>query len=251
MIPAIRIQHLSVAYHNADALDDVSFEIMAGDMTAVIGPNGAGKSSLMKALMGLVPAPSESIEVVGGRQRLGYVPQVNAVDWSFPVTVRDVVMMGLTRQIGWLRRPRAEHWRKVDRALAQTQMDSLAERQIGELSGGQRRRAFIARALAQSADILLLDEPFAGVDAAAQNDLMNSLDVLNAQGITILLTTHDLALAFGRFKHVLALNHRIVGYGVPEDVYQPHILSALYGGQAALWQDPHQIALFADEHAHD
>jgi ABC-type Mn2+/Zn2+ transport system ATPase subunit len=247
----ITVKHLSVMFEDTEALHDVSFSVERGDYVALIGPNGAGKSTLIRAIVGLVtPARGGEVHVQGGIGRLGYVPQHNAVDWSFPVSVRDVVLMGLTRQIGWLRPARKVHHARVDEALQRAGLLEMANRQIGDLSGGLKRRVFIARALAQQADILLLDEPFAGVDIGAQNELMDLLDALNAQGITIVLSTHDLALAFSRFKKVLAVNHRMLGYGKPSDIYTPDMLRELYGGRVATWQEDKQTLLFIDDHAH-
>jgi ABC-type Mn2+/Zn2+ transport system ATPase subunit len=246
--PLLSVRNLSLSYDDDTALHNISFDVPAGDMLAIIGPNGAGKSSLLKAIIGLVQAQSGRIEVE--HSRLGYVPQHQAVDWQFPVTVKDVVMMGLARQIGWLRFPRREHHERVETALKRVGMLAFARRQIGELSGGQRQRVFIARALAQNNDILLLDEPFAGIDAVTENDLMNSISELNQEGITILLTTHDLNMAFKRFKRVLAIKHHLVGIGSPQEMYTPEILGELYGGGIATLQNGADLMLFVDEEAH-
>jgi ABC-type Mn2+/Zn2+ transport system ATPase subunit len=242
----LSVRDLSLAYDEQTALHNISFEIPAGDMLAIIGPNGAGKSSLLKAIMGLVqPNRGGLIEV--DRKRLAYVPQHQSVDWQFPVTVEEVVMMGLARQIGWLRFPRAQHRQQVEAALVRVGMSAYSKRQIGELSGGQRQRVFIARALAQNSDILLLDEPFAGIDVATENDLMNVISAINNEGITILLTTHDLNMAFKRFKRILALNHHLVGIGSPQEMYTPEMLRNLYGGGVATLQTGDQTIIFIDE----
>lgn len=243
----LSVQQLSIDYDDSTpALNNVSFEICAGDKVAIIGPNGAGKSTLMKAIMGLIQTPRTSkIEV--DRHRLGYVPQHQTIDWSFPVTVRDVVMMGLTRQIGWLRFARKKHWQQVDAALKRVTMLAYGERQIGELSGGQQQRVFIARALAQQADTLLLDEPFAGVDIGAQADLLQVIDELNQEGLTILLSTHDLTLAFRRFTKVMALNQELVAFGTPDTIYNAETLKQLYGGAVTTMHDGGQTVVFVDE----
>jgi manganese/zinc/iron transport system ATP- binding protein len=244
---AVRALHLS--YDEQTALHDISFEIPAGDMLAIIGPNGAGKSSLLKSIMGLVqPRKGGVIEV--DRKRLAYVPQHQAVDWQFPVTVHDVVMMGLARQIGWLRFPRREHLQRVEAALERVGMSAYSKRQIGELSGGQRQRVFIARALAQKNDILLLDEPFAGIDASTENELINTISALNEEGITILLTTHDINMAFKRFKRILAINHSLVGIGSPQEMYTPEMLTRLYGGGVATLHHGNEVMVFVDEDLH-
>jgi ABC-type Mn2+/Zn2+ transport system ATPase subunit len=239
---------LSVIYDDEHAIENISFSIEAGDSVAIIGPNGAGKSTLMKAIMGLVQ-PVRGAVVRVDPARLGYVPQHQSVDWSFPVTVCDVVMMGLVRQIGWLRFPTGKHWEQVRFALDRVGMLAFQHRQIGDLSGGQRQRVFIARALAQQADILLLDEPFAGIDIAAEGELLQILDGLNRDGLTVLLSTHNLNMAFKRFQRVLALNRTLIGIGTPQEMYTPETLSALYGGAIAMVHDGNQVAVFIDENA--
>jgi ABC-type Mn2+/Zn2+ transport system ATPase subunit len=248
--PILEAEGLCVRYREGEpALSEVSFAVEPGERLAIIGPNGAGKSTLLKAIMGLLP-------IAGGQLRLtdthvGYVPQHEGIDWDFPITVREAVLMGRTRQIGWLRRAGRNQWNAVDAALERAGLAAFAGRQIGELSGGQRRRVFIARALAQEAHLLLLDEPFSGVDAGAQDGLMQVLDRLHADGLTILLTTHDLNLAFQRFDRVLALNRKLIACGLPSEVYRPAVLSQLYGGRLATWQDHGQLHVFVDDHCAD
>lgn len=246
---ALKVGDLCVTYGDNPALENINLEVYSGERVAIIGPNGAGKSTLMQAIMGLLQPQSGGILIgEGSNQRLGYVPQHEAVDWDFPVTVRDVVMMGQVREIGWFRFPGRKHWQAVDSALERVGMLELGERQISELSGGQRRRAFIARALVTQADILLLDEPFSGVDASAQADLMDVLRSLNQDGITILLSTHDLNLAFQHFDKVMALRRQVIAYGTPQEVYRPEVLSQLYGGRLATWDNGRQVMVFVDEH---
>lgn len=245
--PVLSVRDLTVIYKDEPAIDGVSFDVYPGERVAIIGPNGAGKSTLIKAVMGLLQPRSGSIHAPD-IQRIGYVPQHEGVNWDFPVTVRDVVMMGCVRRIGWLRWPGSDHWRVVDQALARVGLADLSHRQVGELSGGQRRRVFIARALAQEAETLILDEPFSGVDASAQAGMMDVLDSLQQDGLTIILSTHDLSLAFRRFDKVMALNRRVIAYGTPEQVYTPRVLTELYGGKLATWQDGKQVMVFVDDH---
>lgn len=250
----LSVRDLTVIYEDDEiAIENISFDLRAGDRVAIIGSNGAGKSTLMKAIMGLIQPRAGSIqflqEAADARLHVGYVPQNEEVSWDFPVTVRDVVMMGRARQIGWLRWPGRAHWRAVEEALARVQMSAFADRQIGELSGGQRRRVFIARALAQEARLLLLDEPFSGVDASAQASLMDVLDDLNHDGLTILLSTHDLNLAFQRFDCVLALHRQMVAYGPPQQVYTPETLMELYGGRLTVFDKGQPVTVFVDDHA--
>ena len=243
----IAVRDLTVIYDGNQALRDINFAVRRGESVAVIGPNGAGKSTLMQAIMGLLQ-PRAGQVIVQDRQRLGYVPQHEAVNWDFPVTVRDVVMMGQARQIGWLRWPGRGHWQEVDAALARVGLSDFAQRQIGELSGGQRRRVFVARALAQAADVLILDEPFSGVDASAQAEMMAVLDGLHADGLTILLCTHDLNLAFHRFDRVLALKETVIADGPPDAIYTRDVLAQLYGGRLATMQDGAELTVFVDDH---
>jgi manganese/zinc/iron transport system ATP- binding protein len=248
--PLLEVEQLSVYYREGEpALCEMSFAVEPGESLAIIGPNGAGKSTLLKTIMGLLPVAAGSIRLAN--TNIGYVPQHESIDWDFPITVREVVLMGRTRQIGWLRRASKLEWQAADTALGRVGMADFARRQIGELSGGQRRRVFIARALAQEARLLLLDEPFSGVDAGAQDGLMQVLDRLHADGLTILLTTHDLSLAFQRFDRVLALNRKLIACGLPSEVYRPGVLSQLYGGRLATWQDHGQMHVFVDDHCAD
>jgi ABC-type Mn2+/Zn2+ transport system ATPase subunit len=243
----LAVRGLTVVYKDGEpAIQDVSCSVKAGERVAIIGPNGAGKSTLMKTMMGLLQPQTGTVDVERGL--LGYVPQHESVDWDFPVTVREVALMGRTRRIGWFRRAGRADWDAVDAALARVGMGDLGDRQIGELSGGQRRRVFVARALAQDAKLLVLDEPFSGVDAGAQADLMDVLDRLNRDGLTILLSTHDLGLAFSRFDKIMALRRSVIAYGTKDEVYTPAVLAKLYGGQIAAWSEGGQLMLFADDH---
>jgi ABC-type Mn2+/Zn2+ transport system ATPase subunit len=247
----ITVRGLNVTYATGRALADLDLEVRAGERLAIIGPNGAGKSTLLKAIMGLLPVSSGTIDVVGGPERLGYVAQHDDVDWRFPVTVRDAVMMGRARQIGWFRLPGKRDWEAVDQALEKVDMARFGRRQIGELSGGQRRRVFIARALAQHDDILLLDEPFSGVDPSAQAELLDTLDKIHADGVTLVLSTHDLDLAYHRFDRVLALRKRLVALGTPEAVFVPDVLAQLYGRGLFAQHDGHHLDFYVDEHGCD
>ncbi|MBE2269491.1 MAG: metal ABC transporter ATP-binding protein [Anaerolinea sp.] len=246
--PLIQARDVTVVYNGETALDRLTFTVQPGDQVAIIGPNGAGKSTLIKTLLGFIRPSSGAVNIAIPRERIGYVAQNEAVDWNYPVTVQDVVMMGCARRIGWFRPPRREHWDLVHAALERVGMADLRQRQIGELSGGQRRRAFIARALAQEAELLILDEPFSGVDASAQASLMDVLDQLNAGGLTILLSTHDLDLAFARFSKVMALRRHLIAFGDPRAVLTADTLAHIYGHRVMTWQDGQEVAVFVDEH---
>lgn len=251
--PALEVRHLCAGYGEKRAIDDITVSVAAGKRVGLIGPNGAGKSTLFRAIIGLLRPMSGRVFINGrsdrrSRQEVAYVPQFEDVDWNFPVAVMDVVEMGLARQVGWLRLPGSRHRRIARNSLERVGMVAFEKTQIGELSGGQKRRVFIARALAQGANILLLDEPFSGVDAVAQQNLFEILDRLRQDGVTVLLATHDLSLAATHFDELLILNQRVVAYGEPDDVFKPDILSKAFGGQLAIWQNGQQIVMLTDQH---
>ncbi len=249
---ALEVDHLSAGYDRTRAIEDVSFRIAPGMRVGLIGPNGAGKSTLFKSIVGLITPLSGQTLINGRADRAArggaaYVPQFEDVDWDFPVSVQDVVVMGLARQVGWLRLPAARHRAIASDALRRVGLADFAQRQIGELSGGQKRRVFMARALAQGANVLLLDEPFSGVDAGAQATLFENLDALRAEGVTVLLATHDLNLAGTRFDALLLLNRRVIAYGAPHEVFKPELLAQAFGGQLAVWQGEQAIVMLTDQ----
>ncbi len=239
----LSVQNVSAGYPSArEALINVSFEVRQGERVAVLGANGAGKSTLFKAIVGVVPFTGGEISIHEkdchtSHTLVGYVPQHNAVDWKFPATVGDVVMMGRLRQIGWFRLPNQRHWDVVNRVLEQVGLYNLRKRQVGQLSGGQRQRVFIARALAQETDVLLLDEPFSGVDAAAEGEILDVLDRLQAQGVTVIIATHDLNMAATRFDKVLLIRQQVIAYGTPAEVFTPAHFQEAYGGQVGTFRD--------------
>lgn len=252
--PALTVESLSAGYPgDRQAITGVSFEVGRGERIAVIGPNGAGKSTLFKAIVGLIPFTSGSISIFGEDCRtshdlIGYVPQYNEIDWNFPATVGDVVMMGRARHIGWMRLPRRRDWETVHNLLEQVSMQGFINRQIGQLSGGQKRRVFIARALAQNADVVLLDEPFTGVDAAAEEEIMETLDILRKREVTVVLATHDMQMAAVHFDRLLLLKREIIAYGPPSQVLTPEHLRSAYGGGLSILQTNGETLVFADEH---
>ncbi|MBK7454096.1 MAG: ABC transporter ATP-binding protein, partial [Anaerolineales bacterium] len=219
----LEIENASIGYGDKIVIHDLSFQVPHGARVAVVGPNGAGKSTLFKALVGILPLKSGRILIHG--QTLGthkdcvaYVPQREDVDWRFPVTVSDVVMMGRFGQIGWWSRPSKMDRQIVRRSIEQMGIADLAELSIGQLSGGQQQRAFLARALAQEPHILLMDEPFTGIDATTQEVTFGLLDHLRKQQVTTIISTHDLNLAASRFDLVLLINHRLIAFGSPTQV---------------------------------
>jgi len=251
----IELDGVSVTYRDYAALEGVSLNVRAGERVAVIGPNGAGKTTLFKAILGLLPLSAGRVRLFGsdvaqGRRRLGYVPQREAVNWDFPITVAEVVMMGRYGRLGWLRRPTPADWAAVHEALAQVGMEALAGRQIGRLSSGQQQRVFIARALVQEADVLLLDEPFTGVDAMTQRTLFELIAHFRREGCTVLVATHDLNTVIGNFDRVLCLNRHAIAYGPPDEVFNARVLAETYGGQLVVLPTDTTRLLVDTAHGH-
>jgi ABC-type Mn2+/Zn2+ transport system ATPase subunit len=236
--PILRAEGLSLRYQSSLALEDVSFELKVGERLAVVGPNGAGKSTLLKIIAGVLTPSGGRVQIFGSEPDvhicIAYVPQRNLVDWSFPVTVADVVMMGRVGQLGLFRNPKASDWDLVNSALEVVRMTHLAKRQISQLSGGQQQRMFIARALAQEAELMLMDEPLTGLDVNSQEEVFGILDRLQRQNVTILVSLHDLKMAAERFDRVMLLNHQMLGLGIPDEVLTPENLVAAYGGHLHL-----------------
>jgi manganese/zinc/iron transport system ATP- binding protein len=235
----LSIRDLTVAYERQPVLWDIDYDAPAGKLIAVVGPNGAGKSTLIKAVLGLLPTLSGEVTFFGRpyaqmRHRVGYVPQRTSVDWDFPVSVLDVVTMGLYGRIGWCRPVRSIHRRQALAALEQVELAELASRQISQLSGGQQQRVFLARALVQDADLYLMDEPFAGVDAATERAIMGLLRELRSAGKTALVVHHDLQTAAEYFDEVVLLNLRLIAAGPMSDVFTAENLRRTYGGKLAL-----------------
>ena len=237
----LAIAGMTVSYGDKPVLFSVDFVTPPGAMLAVIGPNGAGKSTLIKAALGIVPRVSGKVTVFGApwgdaRHRIAYVPQRASVDWDFPATVLDVVRMGQYREIGFLRFAGAGHRKRAMDCLERVGMQGFAHRQIGQLSGGQQQRVFLARALAQQAALYVMDEPFAGVDAATERAIIAALKDLNAQGKTIICVHHDLATVQDYFGHVLILNIRKIADGPVSATFTPENLQSAYGGRLATAQ---------------
>lgn len=235
---AISARNLTVSYDGRPVLRSVSFDIMQGELVGIIGPNGAGKSTLMKAVLGLEPLNAGSVRFFGEpidscRDRVAYVPQVEAVDWDFPVTVRDVVAMGRARRLQWKLWPGKADRKRALEALELVGMSRFVDRHIRQLSGGQQQRVFLARALCQEADILLLDEPFSGVDAATEHAIFDLITKLADEGRTLLLINHDLSV-LNRFNKILLLNQRVVAYGPTEVVATDENFQRTYGGRLNL-----------------
>jgi manganese/zinc/iron transport system ATP- binding protein len=235
---ALSVRGLTVSYAEKPAVFSVDATFAAGAMTAIIGPNGAGKSTLLKACLGVVPRLSGEVELFGqpleqARHRIAYVPQRASVDWDFPATVLDVVKMGLYRSVGLFGRLRGEPEARARACLERVGMAGFADRQIGQLSGGQQQRVFLARALAQGADLYLLDEPFAGVDAATERAIVDVLKTLKSEGRTVIAVHHDLATVAEYFDRVFMINVSPVAEGPVSEAFTAETLAAAYGGRLA------------------
>lgn len=239
MPPVLDIHDVTVAYHRKPVLWNVDLVMPEPQLAAVIGPNGAGKSTLIKAVLGLVPMASGQVRVLGEevsrvRQRIGYVPQRESVDWDFPVTVLDVVLMGTYGRLGWFRGPSASDRAWARQCLERVGLASFEQQQIGQLSGGQQQRVFLARAIAQKADIYFMDEPMAGVDAATERIIFELLKELRDEGRTIIAVHHDLRSVPRYFDYVVLLNVRKVASGPTSTTFHEENLRKTYGGRLAV-----------------
>ena len=235
----LSVHAMTVAYHKKPVLWDVDYDAPPNRLISIVGPNGAGKSTFIKACLGLVPKASGQVEFWGepyrkARARVGYVPQRESVDWDFPVSALDVVCMGRYRRIGWCRPVSRRHKQAALECLDQVGMRDFANRQISQLSGGQQQRVFLARALAQDAELYFMDEPFAGVDAATERAIVAVLRELKAQHKSVIVVHHDLQTVPEYFDEVILLNMRIVAAGPVDEVFTPENLHKTYGGRLTL-----------------
>jgi manganese/zinc/iron transport system ATP- binding protein len=240
--PALEVHDLTVAFDRKPVLWNIDLSIPQGKLIGIIGPNGAGKSTFIKAVMSLLPLSSgycklfdASLDAV--RSRVSYVPQRESVDWDFPVSVMDVVLMGRYAKLGLIKRPRKADMDVALDCLKKVGMESFANRQIAQLSGGQQQRTFLARALAQQADIYFMDEPFAGVDAATEKAIINLLRTMTEANKTVVVVHHDLQSATSYFDWVILLNTRLVAYGPTETTFTQQNLQDTYGGKLTLLSD--------------
>lgn len=235
----LEIHDLTVAYHKKPVLWGVDVTIPRGELVGIVGPNGAGKSTLIKAAMGLVPIGGGWVRIFGkparrNLRRVGYVPQRESVDWDFPVSVMDVVLMGRYGHVGLARRPRRRDREIARECLEKVNLLPFANRQIANLSGGQQQRVFLARALAQESDLYFLDEPFAGIDAATEAAIFRLFQELKAKGKTLVVVHHDLPTAKAYFDQLLLLNMRVVAFGPTAEVFNLDLLQRTYGGRLTI-----------------
>jgi manganese/zinc/iron transport system ATP- binding protein len=241
--PALRVTDLTVAYHEKPVLWDIDLEVPAGVLMAIVGPNGAGKTTLIKTILGLVRPAAGAVAIYGQpyetqRSLVGYVPQRGSVDWDFPTSVLDVVMMGRYGALGWFRRPGDRERELALEALERVGMRAFAGRQISQLSGGQQQRVFLARALVQDAQIYFMDEPFQGVDATTERAIVTLLQALRAAGKTVIVVHHDLQTVGEYFDWVTLLNVRRIASGPVDEVFSEENLRLTYGGRIAFLSRP-------------
>lgn len=234
--PILEVSHLTVCYEKKPAIWEADLKLPSGSMAGVVGPNGAGKSTFLKAILGLIPHTSGSVQFFGQsykkvKSRVAYVPQRESVDWDYPISAREVVLMGLYKQIGVCRWIKKEHRLLAEAALERVDMLTFADRQIGELSGGQQQRVFLARALVQQADLYVMDEPFAGIDATTEKVILELMQDLKKKGSTVLCVHHDLATVADYFDHLTLLNLSVIASGETCDVFTKGKLTKCYGGR--------------------
>lgn len=249
------VRGLTAGYGARPAIDGVTFAVPPGEMVGIVGPNGAGKSTLFKAILGLIPVSRGQIllheaDAGGQRAMMGYLPQLDDIQRTFPVSVADVVMMGRYPRVGWMRRPRPEDRSAVLEALERVDLVNHANTQIGRLSGGQIQRVLLARVLAQDPHVLLLDEPVSGVDTTTQHAIFAVLERLRDAGKTVVVATHDLNCVIERFDRVMCLSGRLVAYGPPAEVFREEILEATYGSHLMVVTVGDRRVVVADEHRH-
>jgi len=256
MEPLVELRNVSFSYGAAPVLHDVSLHLHHGQFAALVGPSGAGKTSLLKLVLGTLQ-PNQGDVMVDGKSlrsqpapQVGYVPQLETVDWNFPVTVEQVVLMGRVRRSGWLPWHGAAARREARAVLERLEIDHLADRHIRNLSGGQQQRVFLARALIARPELLVLDEPTSGVDMRTAENVLHLLADLNRQGITILMTTHDLNSAAAHVPWVVCINRRVIAEGTPEDVFTDAILSETYQGEMMVIRHDGMIIVHQKPHHH-
>lgn len=238
---ALKIDQLYVSYLGNQVVKDITFSVEKGSLVGIIGPNGAGKSTMMKAVLNLIAKDKGEVEVFGEplkkwKKRIAYVPQRSDIDWDFPITVFDVVLLGTYPNLGLFKRPSKADREWAHECLKTVGMDAFSNRQIGELSGGQQQRVFLARALAQNAELFFLDEPFVGIDVASEETIIHILRDLKNEGKTILVVHHDLSKAESYFDHLLLLNKNMIQYGASEEVLQPEVITKAYANQFSFLQ---------------
>lgn len=233
---AIDVQNLFVSYHGNEALKNIHFSIKNQNLVGIIGPNGAGKSTLLKSILGLIPTDKGDVKILGQRiqdvrKKLAYVPQRSDIDWDFPISVLDTVLIGTYPNLGLFKRPQKHHKEWALECLEKVGMEKFAHKQIGQLSGGQQQRVFLARALAQNAEVFFLDEPFVGVDVDSEETIVKILKGLRDEGKTVIVVHHDLSKASSYFNQLILINKELIKYGDVNTVFRPEVMAKAYRGQ--------------------
>ena len=240
--PAISITDLHVSYYGNEAIKGISLTVDTGNLVGIIGPNGAGKSTFLKAMLNLIPTDKGEIRMFGNevkevRKKIAYVPQRSNIDWDFPITVLDTVLIGTYPNLKLFQRPKKTDKGWALECLSRVGMQDFTKRQISELSGGQQQRVFLARALAQKADLFFLDEPFVGVDISSEETIVHILKDLCLQGNTVIVVHHDLSKANDYFHQLILLNKELIGFGTVEEVFKPEVIKKAYSGQFAFMNE--------------
>ncbi|EME73170.1 metal ABC transporter ATP-binding protein [Bacillus sonorensis] len=241
MKQALTVKDLYVSYHGSEALHDINFSIDQGKMAGIIGPNGAGKSTLLKAILELIPKDKGEVRLLERplkeiRRKIAYVPQRNDMDWTFPINVLDTVLLGTYPELGPIRRPKKSHKDWAHHCLEKVGMAAFSKRQIGELSGGQQQRVFLARALAQKAELFCLDEPFVGIDVTSEEMIVGILQELRDEGKTVLVVHHDLSKADSYFNELILLNKKLIQKGPVSEILEPDVMMKAYESQLSFLQ---------------
>jgi len=253
--PLVDITDVSSGYAGSPAIENVSLKIWSGQFIAVVGPNGGGKTTLLRTILGAVPLMRGRVairgETVGGAalQRVGYVPQLETIDWNFPITVEEVLLMGLFRKNHWLKRIKKEDLKKIDALLDRLNLTGLGKRHIRELSGGQQQAVFLGRALLGEPDLILLDEPTAGLDIRSRDDVIHFLHEINHQGVAIVITAHDLNWVAAHLPWVVCLNRRVIAEGKPQEVFTSAVLQETYRGDMVVFLHDGMVMIGERPHA--
>ncbi len=253
-VPLLEIDHITSGYENAQVLQDVSVKISSGQFVAVVGPNGGGKTTLLRTILGAIRPTMGKVALrgqpitEGSLGRIGFVPQLETIDWNFPITVEEVILMGLYRKNHWLRRVSREDRARLHEMMERLNLAGLGKRHIRELSGGQQQAAFLGRALLGEPDLILLDEPAAGLDIRSRDDVIHFLHEINHQGVAIILTTHDLNWVAAHLPWVICLNRRVIAEGPPPQVFNSEVLRETYRGEMVVFQ--HEGMIMVGERPH-
>lgn len=254
-IPVVELSHVTSDYGNSPAIQDVSLKLWQGQFVAVVGPNGGGKTTLLRTILGML-RPSEGkvrlrgMELEGAAlEKIGYVPQLETIDWNFPITVEEVILMGLFRKSHWLRRTRREDQEKLERVMERLNLTGLGNRHIRELSGGQQQAVFLGRALLGEPELILLDEPTAGLDIRSRDYVIHFLHEINHQGVAIVITAHDLNWVAAHLPWVICLNRRVIAEGSPQEVLTSSVLRETYRGEIVVFQHDGMIMIGERPHS--